>query len=106
MPLSVIQLIGNEYKKGLSMLFRYYPSNPSMDEQLMNTIVYCIGSNIISIVGIIGNCVGLFVLYPSKLHKAKSVFYGYLTALAASDLLFLFVNVVFRYKFITSVFFS
>ena len=67
-----------------------------MDEDLLKTIVYCVGSNVISIVGIVGNFFALFILYPYKLQKAKSLFYGYLTALAASDLLFLFVNVVFR----------
>ena len=73
-------------------------SSSKMDEDLLNTIVYCVGSNILSIIGIVGNFFALFILYPQKLQKTKSLFYGYLTSLAASDLLFLFINIVFRYK--------
>ena len=68
----------------------------SRNENLLNTIVYCIGSNILTIVGIIGNLFALFILYPTEIKKAKSLLYGYLTALAVSDLLFLLVNLLFR----------
>ena len=67
-----------------------------MDEHLLDILVYCVLTNLVSVVGIVGNFFALFILYPYKLQKAKSLFYGYLTALAASDLFFLFINLVFR----------
>ena len=58
-------------------------------EHLLNTIVYCVGSNILTIFGIVGNLFALFILYQAKMQNSKSLFYGYLTALAVSDLLYL-----------------
>ena len=56
---------------------------------------YCGPCNVITFFGIIGNVLSIILLYPSKYHKTKALFYGYLAALAVSDLLFLLTNLAY-----------
>ena len=59
---------------------------------------YCGPCNVVSVIGIIGNVLSIIILYPSKYHRTKALFYGYLAALAVSDLLFLLSNLVYWYE--------
>ena len=50
-----------------------------------------------SVVGIVGNSFSLLVMYPRKYSETKGLFYGYLSALAVADILFLIINIVYRF---------
>ena len=70
---------------------------PKTEWKWVDKLYYCSGCNIISIFGIVGNIFSIIILYPSKYSKTKGLFYGYLTALAVADLLFLLSTLVFRF---------
>ena len=61
----------------------------------INQFYYCGVCNIVSIIGIFGNIFSIIILYPAKYSETKGLFYGYLTALAYADLLFLLSNLIF-----------
>ena len=49
-------------------------------------------------VGLVGNVFCLLVLYPDRYKKTKGLFYGYLSVLAGTDIVWLISNLVFRYN--------
>ena len=71
-------------------------------DMVLDILAYCIFGNIIIFIGIIGNFAALFILFKKNLLKIKTIFHQYLQALVISDLLFLFVNSIFRWVSVSS----
>ena len=64
---------------------------------IVDQLIFCGGCNVVSVVGIVGNSFSLLVMYPRKYSETKGLFYGYLSALAVADILFLIINIVYRF---------
>ena len=57
-------------------------------ETVLNIVVYCFASNLVSVLGVVGNVAALFILSQSNKARMKSDFYRYLIALSISDFIF------------------
>ena len=64
-------------------------------DQVINTVVYCVLNNIVIVIGILGNLTAVYILSHASLLKVKNIFHQYLLALAVSDLLFLLANLAY-----------
>ena len=70
---------------------------------IVDQLIFCGGCNVVSVVGIVGNSFSLLVMYPRKYSETKGLFYGYLSALAVADILFLIINIVYRFNKIATI---
>ena len=70
---------------------------PCPMSDVVDQLIFCGGCNVVSVVGIVGNSFSLLVMYPRKYSETKGLFYGYLSALAVADILFLIINIVYRF---------
>ena len=70
---------------------------PCPMSDIVDQLIFCGGCNVVSVVGIVGNSFSLLVMYPRKYSETKGLFYGYLSALAVADILFLIINIVYRF---------